>query len=340
MKRATPVQLAIVIGLGAAVLVVLLWLPTYYEASDVKLFSTALYTAMAAMGLNLLTGYSGQVSIGHGAFYGLGAYTTAILMKDHDWNFFATLPVSAALALVVGALIGFPALRVKGLYLALITLGLAALFPDIVNKYVEGTGGTVLVQPQARQLPTAPDWWPDDLNAPDQYRYVIVLIAALIMFVLMTNLVRSRFGRSVVAVRDHEAAAASVGINLAAAKVTVFALSALYAGLAGSFSVLINGLANTSRIETFTISIEFLVAVVIGGTATLLGPLVGAWIFVYLQDWTQTAFDNEVASPAIFGIALILLMYVLPDGLVGGGRRLLGAVRRRRPRDTLQPATT
>jgi len=340
MQRSTLTQLAMVLGIAIALLAVLVWLPTYYGASDVKLFSTALYTAIAAMGLNLLTGYSGQVSIGHGAFYGIGAYTTAILMKDHDWNFFATLPVAALIALVVGAFVGFPALRVKGLYLALITLGLAALFPDIVNKYVKGTGGTVLVQPQARQLPTAPDWWPDKLNAPDQYRYVIVLVGALVMFVLMANLVRSRFGRSIVAVRDHEAAAASVGINLAAAKVTVFALSALYAGLAGSFSVLINGLANTSRIETFTISIEFLVAVVIGGTATLLGPLVGAWVFVFLQDWTQTAFDNEVASPAIFGIALILLMYVLPDGLVGGAKRLWGAVKRRPRHETLQPAPT
>jgi branched-chain amino acid transport system permease protein len=340
MTQEKRIRLAVVLVGTIAVLGVLLWLPTYYGASDVKLFSVALYTAVAAMGLNLLTGYSGQVSIGHGAFYGLGAYTTAILIKDHDWNFFATLPVSAAIALVVGALVGFPALRVKGLYLALITLGLAALFPDIVNKYVRGTGGTVLVQPRSQQLPTAPDWWPEKLNAPDQYRYVLVLIAVVVMFVLMANLVRSRFGRAVIATRDHEAAAASVGINLAVTKVTVFALSALYAGLAGSFSVLVNGLANTSRIETFTISIEFLVAVVIGGTATLLGPFVGAWVFVYLQDWTQTTFDNEVASPAIFGIALILLMYVLPDGLVGGARRLWAAARRRGRRGTLQPAST
>src|SRR3954454_17217872 len=112
MKRATRIQLLIIGALSLALLAVLLWLPTHYPPSDVKLYSTALYTAIAAMGLNLLTGYSGQVSIGHGAFYGVGAYTTALLMKDHDWNFFATLPVAAAVALVVGAIVGFPALRV------------------------------------------------------------------------------------------------------------------------------------------------------------------------------------------------------------------------------------
>jgi branched-chain amino acid transport system permease protein len=198
----------------------------------------------------------------------------------------------------------------------------------------------VLVQPRAADLPTAPSWVPDRWSAPDQWRYLITLAAVIILFVLLANLVRSRFGRALVAVRDHEAASASVGINLARVKITAFAISAMYAGLAGSFAVMINGLANTSRLETFTISIEFLVAVVIGGTATLLGPIVGAWVFVYLQDWTQNISDKEVLSPAIFGIALILLMYVLPDGLVGGARRLMGAVTRRTKRETLQPATT
>jgi branched-chain amino acid transport system permease protein len=340
VKRQTPAQLAVLGVLGLVVLGILLWLPTYYEASDVKLFSTAIYTAIAAMGLNLLTGYNGQVSIGHGAFYGIGAYTTAILMKDHGWNFFATLPAAALLALVVGALVGFPALRVKGLYLALITLGLAALFPDIVGKYVKGTGGTVLVQPRAAQLPKAPSWAPAKWAAPDQWRYLIALAIAIVMFVLLANLVRSRFGRSLIAVRDHEAAAASVGVDLARTKVTAFAISAMYAGVAGSVSVIINGLANTSRLETFTTSIEFLVVVVIGGTATLLGPVVGAWVFVYLQDWTQNVSDKDVLSPAVFGIALILLMYVLPDGIVGGARRGWRAIKRRTGRGTLQPVTT
>ena len=113
---------------------VLAWLPQYYGSTDTALFAKALYIGIAAIGLNLLTGYNGQVSIGHGAFFGFGAYTTAILMNDHGWEFLATLPVVALASFAIGAAVGFPALRVKGLYLALITLGLAALFPDLVTQ--------------------------------------------------------------------------------------------------------------------------------------------------------------------------------------------------------------
>ena len=115
------------------------------DAPDVQIWTQALYVGIAATGLNVLTGYNGQVSIGHGAFFGLGAYTSAILVSDHGWNYLPTLPVAMALCFVVGALIGFPALRVKGLYLALVTLGLAVLFPDLTDKFVNGTGGTNLV---------------------------------------------------------------------------------------------------------------------------------------------------------------------------------------------------
>ena len=116
-----------------------------HDPSDVRLWTQALYVGIAATGLNILTGYNGQVSIGHGAFFGLGAYTTRSSIADHGWSYLPTLPVAMALCFVVGALIGFPALRVKGLYLALVTLGLAVLFPDLTEKFVNGTGGTNLV---------------------------------------------------------------------------------------------------------------------------------------------------------------------------------------------------
>jgi branched-chain amino acid transport system permease protein len=146
-------------------------------------------------------------------------------------------------------------------------------------------------------------------------------------------LIRSRFGRSLIAVRDHEAAASTVGINVARAKLGAFAISAMYAGIAGSLSVLVSGTAEANKATTFTQSILFLVAVVIGGTATVIGPIIGGFLVVFVQDevskfvgepsFLESFFrGKEVLSPALFGIALILLMYVLPDGIVGGFKRL------------------
>lgn len=322
-------QLVIKAAVALAVVAVLCWLPQQYGPTQTTLYAEALFISVAAMGLNLLTGYNGQVSIGHGAFFGLGAYSTGILMLDHGWPFLATLPVAAVLAAVVGAAVGFPALRVKGLYLALITLGLATLFPALVNKFVKSTGGTSLVQ-LYRVRPKPPEWASSFAGAEDQWRYYLTLVIAGVLFVLMVNLVRGRFGRSLVAVREHEAAAETLGIDLARVKISAFAISAMYAGVAGSLAALVRLQANAGQIEVFQQSIIFLVAVVIGGTATTLGPVVGGFVVVLLQDQTADLIkDKPTLSPALFGITLILLMYVLPDGLVGGSRRMINRVRGR-----------
>ena len=318
------------------------YLPQSYGPSTTRLVAQALYIGIAAMGLNLLTGYNGQVSIGHGAFFGVGAYTTALLMNHQytwslgfgsisfgHWPFLATVPASAVVCFVVGALVGFPALRVKGLYLALVTLGLAVIFPDLATRFVKGTGGTSLVALTPSEL-AAPSWVPSKLAAQDQWAYYNAFVFALAGVIVVWMIARSRFGRSLIAVRDHESAAASVGIDLARTKVLAFALSALYAGVAGSLSVLVLFTASAGKIETFQLSIQFLVALVIGGAATVVGPLIGGFAVVYIDKWAGDAFpDKPVVSPAIFGIALIVLMYVLPDGIIGGVRRL-GALARRR----------
>lgn len=310
-------------GASLAVLALLLYVPQYFSSTQTQLWAQALYYGVAALGLNVLTGYNGQISIGHGAFFGVGAYTTAILMENNNWQFLPTLPVVIVVAAVIGGAFGFPALRVKGLYLALITLGLAALFPDLVNRFASkyGTGGTSLIQPP-RVL--APQWAESFTDFDDQYRYYMLLVIALVMFVLAANLVRGRFGRALIAVRDHEAAASTLGIDTARVKVTAFAISAAYAAVAGSLSVLIEGSANAGKIEVFQQSILFLVAVVIGGTATVLGPVIGAFVVVFVQDSTKDLIDDQpLLSPAVFGLVLILMMYLLPDGLVGGARRLM-----------------
>lgn len=338
-ERARHQRLIVGTAAGVVVLGYLLWFPQQQAPADVRLWTTAIYFGIAAMGLNLLTGYNGQVSIGHGAFFGIGAYTTAILVQDHGWSLLATLPVAAALAFVVGVAVGIPALRVKGLYLALVTLGLAVVFPDLTKKFVRGVGGTNLVRvPSAALRP--PAWVPGGLQ-PDQWGFYLALTISLALLLGVWLIVRGRFGRALIAVRDHEAAATTVGVDLARTKVLAFALSALYAGVAGALSVQVTGIANAEKIGTFNLSILFLVAVVIGGTATVFGPLIGGFLVIMIQEQT-TRFvadppvlsgflgGKEVLSPAIFGIMLIVLMYFLPDGIVGGFRRILRRIATRR----------
>jgi len=342
---------------SVVVLAFLVVLPHHASISQTQLWSQALYIGVAAMGLNILTGYNGQVSLGHGAFFGIGAYTSAILIKSHGWQFLPTLAIAAALCFVVGMLVGFPALRVKGLYLALVTLGLAVVFPQLVNRYVPHdlcpTCTTSTISMTRVEL-APPAWVPTSVSVigrDDQWAYYVTLGALLIGLVVMVYLVRTRFGRALIAVRDHEAAAETVGINIAQVKVLAFAISALYAGIAGSCSVLVDHTADGNSLKTFQLSIEFLVAVVIGGVATVVGPLIGAWIVVFLQHVIADLLPNWVgdtgllhrvvgdpaASPAIFGLLLIFFVFVLPDGIVGGCKRLAAWMGRRWGRDVSAP---
>ena len=175
--------------------------------------------------------------------------------------------MAALVAAAVGVVVGIPALRVRGLYLALLTLGLAVIFPRVATKYVNGSGGVALLRPRRVKFNSL-------INSldNDQWQYFECLVIAVVLFVLAWNLIRSRVGRSMIAVRDQELAAATVGVNLAKVKVTSFAISAAYAGIAGSLSVMIDRAADgTNPILYFQLSIEFLVAVVIGGAATIIG---------------------------------------------------------------------
>jgi branched-chain amino acid transport system permease protein len=312
--------------IGTVMAVAALYAPFYFDPVYNRLLSQAIYLAIAAMGLNLLTGFNGQVSIGHGFFYGVGAFCSAILMVDHGWTFEATIPVSLVLTGGIGLLVGLPALRVRGLYLALVTLGLAVLFPQLANKYVEGTGGVALLRPPARDFSSLIEGLDDD-----QWAYFLSLFIMVVLFVLAWNLVRGRIGRSMIAVRDQEIAATTVGVNLARTKVATFAISAAYAGVAGSLSVMVEHVAAaTNPIFYFQRSVEFLVAMTIGGAATIMGPAVGALALVLLRRNTEDLIEGkEILAPALYGAALIAIVFVLPEGLVGGVRRFLAWLGRR-----------
>ena len=334
----TVTRLRIVVGVVLAALAV--YAPFYYEPATNKVLSQAIYLAIAAMGLNLLTGFNGQVSIGHGAFFGLGAFTSAQLIIERGWGFEPTMFASALLCFAFGALVGIPALRVRGLYLALVTLGLAVAFQPVVAKFIEGPGGIALLRPPQVEFNSRIDSLDND-----QWQYFVCRAVAVLMFVLAWNMVRSRVGRAMIACRDQELAAATVGVDLARTKVLTFAISAAYAGVAGSLSVMIDRAADgTNVVIYFQRSIEFLVAVVIGGAATIMGPAVGAVLLVLLRRNTEDLIEGkEILAPAIFGGALILIVYVLPEGVVGGLRRLTARFVRQAgppPPSTLTAAAT
>src|SRR5882757_3511632 len=204
--------------------------------SDYHLFQITMVAvyAIAILGMAILVGFNGQISLGHGAFYAIGAYATAILMSAWDVPYWATLPISAIVCAGFGFLIGLPALRLAGHYLALTTFALAVAVPQILKHkwfedYTGGVQGLVIDKPDA----------PFGLNlSADQWLYLFTLGVAVVMYVLAWNLVRGRIGRAMKAIRDHATAAEAMGINLAMVKTRTFAVSAMYTGIAGSLGAI------------------------------------------------------------------------------------------------------
>lgn len=284
--------------------------------------------AVAALGLNLLTGYNGQISVGHSAFYGLGAYVTALLVANEQWGFLPSIVASAVVCFVAGALVGLPALRIKGLYLALVTLAVATLFPQLVEQFSSLTKGstglrlvTTSVNRRGASVETdvafdAPSW--TGLSSR-QWTYYFMLAVALVCFVAVRNLVNSRVGRSMVAIRDNEIAAEVNGVNVAAVKVWTFGTSAALAGVGGAMIALVQRQASPGAF-TIAASIYFLVAVVVGGPASIVGPAIGAIVYGLFNDVVSPELPDALrkgALPLVFGALLVGLMFVAPSGIVG-----------------------
>ena len=309
--------------------------------------------AVAILGLNLVIGFSGQLSLGQSAFVGLGAYTTVILVADHQWSYFATVPVAAAICLVVGLLIGIPASRIRGQYLAIATLALAYVFPALLLKYESLTGGPNGKGPdrgEARLVP--PSWAPfADAGrlAEPLWVYSILATMAAVLFLLARNFVRSRPGRALLAVRDAEASAVSSGIDPTLYRAVAFAASAVYGGLAGAMLMMNRPFASDALFGT-RVSIFLVVGLVVGGAGTISGAIPGAFVYFfvpyYVSEWTydQSGMPpglRQLTSPLfewlrpaagaglsgiVFGLTLLLLMFVMPGGCVAGLRALRARV--------------
>jgi branched-chain amino acid transport system permease protein len=313
-------------------------------------WAIALTIVVAIQGLNIVTGYTGQISVGHSAFFGIGAYTTMILVADHGWPFLATLPVAGAIGFAVGLVLGVPALRIRGLYLALVTLGLALAFPAIMKSenffgidFAALTGGSNGMSITGGDVTSVegfswapPSWAPDGWSVND-WVFTTVFVIAVIFFTLTSNLVRSRVGRGMVAMRDNETGAAVSGVYPAQYKVLAFATSALVTSVGGGCFALA---ATTIGPDTFGLqrSIEFIAGLVIGGVATIMGPAVGGVLVDWLPHLSlegEFAFSNSTTfslpflptlegpeATILYGVLLVLIIFFMPGGIVYGLRVL------------------
>src|SRR5476649_655000 len=302
--------------------------------SNYRLFlvSTMIIAAIAVLGLNLLTGFNGQISLGHGAFYAVGAYTAAVLMDKLNVPYYATLPAAAVVCFVVGFLFGQPALKLEGHYLALATFALALAVPQILKyKWLEdltgGVQGIVLSKPEV----------PFDIPLnEDQWLYYYCLVTMVVLFWAANNMLNSRSGRAMMAIRDYHIAADTMGINTARYKTVTFGISAAYTGIAGALSASAIAFVAPDSFNIF-LSIKFLIGLVVGGVGSLTGSVVGGIFYVLVDNSAQaisTFIKNDlgvqfdISAYTIFGLLLIILMYLMPQGIVGGVYILVRRLRR------------
>ncbi len=314
--------------LYAALLAAIVALPYTQGEFRVTQFSYVGVFAIALVGLSILTGITGQISLGHGGFMAIGAYVTGILATKSDVPELATIPLGGLVAGVVGFLFGFPALRLAGVYLALATFAFALIVPSVAIAMGEFTGGTAGI---LLDLPTSPV----GALTPDKWLYFVTWAIALVLFVGAVLFVNGKRGRALRAVRDNELAAISSGVSLSRYKTLAFGVSAFYAGVAGSLYAILNFIVTPGTFPV-TLSILLLAGLVVGGATSLIGVILGA-IFVefiplyagdvlgpvinFLQRLQVPIDDVDPTTPGVpsvvYGVILLLVLLIAPTGLAG-----------------------
>jgi branched-chain amino acid transport system permease protein len=295
--------------------IALLLLPFLLEDFRVFQLNLVLIYAIAILGLNILTGYGGQISLGHGAFYAVGAYTSAILISQLGMSSYLTIPIAGVVCLVMGVLMGFPALRLAGHYLALATFALAIATPQLlkykaIEHWTGGVQGIVLEKPiPPFQLVV----FGNDLSE-DRWLYFVILAISALLFWMAHNLLSGRVGRAIMAIRDQPTAAAALGVNLTFVKTATFGLSAAYTGIAGALSALAVAYIAPDSFPAF-LSISLLVGVVVGGLGSISGAIFGA---LFIQFVPNVADEISKSAPwAVYGAMLLALAYAAPNGVMG-----------------------
>ena len=285
-------------------------IPFLVEGYTAFQFTLAAIYAIAICGLGLLTGYNGQVSFGHSTFFAIGGYTSAILVEELGMSAYLTIPIGGILSAVFGFLFGITVTRLVGLYLALATFALAIATPQILkSSHLEGlTGGSMGLDIFKPEVPAFL------ALEPDQYWYFVALVFLVFCLWISGNMINSRTGRAMIAIRDNPIAAASMGINTTLYKALTFGVSALFAGIAGALcAIVVEFVAPDSF--TFQISFLFLTGMVIGGMASLAGAIYGTLFVLFIPNFAEDVSKN--LAYAVFGLFLILAVYVLPRGIAG-----------------------
>jgi branched-chain amino acid transport system permease protein len=295
--------------LGALALIALaVVLPFGLSTYHVFELTMVMIYAIAVLGLNILTGYNGQISLGHGGFFAVGAYTAAILMSRYGVPYWATLPPAALICFVLGVLFGLPALRFEGPYLALVTLAMAVATPQVLKYFDTWTGG----QQGINLVKPSPP--PEIAIDRDRWLYFVALVVLLLAIRIAANMLHGRTGRAWVAIRDHPIAAAAMGIDTARYKTLAFGTSTLFTGVAGALSAIVIGFVAPESFTLF-LSLSFLVGSAVGGIATIGGAIVGGFFIQFVPNLANDI--SDAAPAAIYGVAMLLFMYAMPHGVVG-----------------------
>lgn len=328
-------------------LAVALWLPFALSAGQLHLAVSVLIAAVGAIGLDVLTGRTGQVSLGHAFFLGVGALVGAKLGTDHHLSPLLWIPAAGLVSGLIGGLIGPIALRLRGLYLALITMALVFIGINVFNEWTWLSGGS------AGRAIDAPRFWSFDLSqqaalggltfSSDGLFYYLALAVLVLTMLFVGNLARGRTGRDMAAVRDRELAASVLGVNVTRTKISAFVLSSTLAGVSGALYGAFNGYTTPAHDYGFTVSINYVVMIVVGGMATTYGPVFGALFVigfpVLLQNQARalpliqdSAGDGGIsagnAATLIFGVILIAFLLFEPRGVVGLTARASALYRR------------
>ncbi|HXZ57523.1 MAG TPA: branched-chain amino acid ABC transporter permease [Gaiellaceae bacterium] len=324
MRRALGIGLWVAMVAGG--LAVFLLLPHFVSDFHSRDLAQAGAFFIAIIGLNLVTGYTGQISLGHGALMAIGGYTTALLVVHEHWRDVWTIPLAGVAAGIVGFVVGLPALRLSGLYLALATFALAVALPDLIKKFSHFTGGT----DGENFLASAPKQVTGlggitifgHSMTQNHFLYYLTWSIGIVGFFLAWLLVRGRGGRTFRSVRDSEVAAASSGVNLAATKTVAFALSGVYAGVGGALYVIQNEIVDPLSF-TVSVSILILVGTVVGGLGSLWGLVLGALFVEYLPTISTHVSTRPGVPDFVYGAAIIVVMILLPTGAGGLIQRLV-----------------
>ena len=314
--RLAGVRVSTVVATVIAVVIVI-GIPLTTDTFQTFQFAQVGLFFIAVMGLNLLTGYSGQISLGNGAFMAIGGYTTALLVRRLDVPYLVTIPLGGLLAAAAGFLIGVPALRLRGIYLALATFALALSVTPVLNNFDAFTGGHAGINMRPARAPAFLQL------SNEQWLYFLCWGIAALLFVPAWLLVRSRTGRAWMAIRDSETAATANGISVSFYKTLAFGISAFYAGVAGSLQGIVLSYINPDSYG-LGLSISLLIGVVVGGLANVWGPLFGGLLVVWLPYYAEQAARLHIGSVSFggkpdvgFGVLLLLIVFFAPSGIAG-----------------------